>query len=239
LLIFLYKEILEKVFTKRIGKTFQPSTIPEDQLWDGPLLDSLQVEIGKLCFFLRLNFNVLCVKTIHGKNHIRMYYCAWRLEALTFLLEKKGVEWLDNSNTFTDKWMQANKGTCLSLIRYGEYDIEGKDALEACLQLDSSLTMVLIVHRNETGENLPFLLPLKSGSSCVITPFNEDIQARVKAAIDSTSSNASRKRVASPIAAGGGVGGGGGPMGTRSISSKQSASESRSTIPPVTTPSKR
>ena len=113
-----------------------------------------------------------------------------------------------------------------------EYDIEGKDALQACLQSDSSLTMLLIVHRNETGENWPFLLPLKSGSSCVITPFNEDIQDRVKAAIESTSSNASQKRVAPPIAAGGGGAGGGGPMETRSISS-------RSTITPVTTPSKR
>jgi hypothetical protein len=195
-------------------------------------LDHLQVEIGKLCFFFRLDFNVLCLKTIHGKEHIRMYSCAaLRREAI--LLETDG-EWLDNSNIYNDKWMQANKQKCLSSISYMEYDIEGKDALQACLQSDSSLTMLLIVGRDETGKNLPFLLPLKSGSSCVITPFNEDIQARVKAAIDSTSSNASRKRVTSPIAAGGG-----GPMGTRSISSKQSASESRSTIPPVTTPSKR
>jgi hypothetical protein len=224
LLFFLCKEILEKVFTQqRIGKIFGPSTIPEDQHWDRQLLDHLQVEIGKLCFFFRLDFNVLCLKTIHGKEHIRMYSCALRRE-------ETDEKWLDN--IFDDKWMQVNKRKCLSLISYMEYDIEGKDALQACLQSDSSLTMLLIVHRNETGENWPFLLPLKSGSSCVITPFNEDIQDRVKAAIESTSSNASQKRVAPPIAAGGGGAGGGGPMETRSISS-------RSTITPVTTPSKR
>jgi hypothetical protein len=206
---FLYKEILEKLFTQqRIGKIFGPSTIPEDQYWDRQLLDHLQVEIGKLCFFFRLEFNVLCLKTIHGKEHIRMYSCALRRE------ETDG-ERLDNSNIFNDKWMQANKRKCLSSIIYMEYAIEGKDALQACLQSDSSLTMLLIVHRNETGENLPFLLPLKSGSSCVITPFNDDIQDRVKAAIESTS----RKRVGG---AGGGGAGGGGPKekGTRSNLSK-------------------
>ena len=217
---FFYKETLEWVFTQRIGKLFETSPIATGQLWDGPFLHELQVEIRKLCFLFHLDFNVLCVKTIHGSKRVQMFSgCVDEYTLQT--TEARGM-CFDNSNIFDDKWMQAkaHKDSCKYLVQFRPIFLNNtadhvQARLQKCLQSDSALTVLLIVNRDQTGADSPFILPLlggKAGSSFGSAQFNEAIQDRVRAAIAVGAQKAPRNRVTPPNTGGGGPNtGGGGP----------------------------
>ena len=100
---------------------FRPSLLQREDFWEEPLLDDLQMEIAKICFLLRMGFNLLCVKNINGSRKLFLYFCQFRHDVLEFYLS--GInEWLEpDFHIFDNKWLQrsANPTKYLTLVRFG------------------------------------------------------------------------------------------------------------------------
>lgn len=162
---------------------FSPSLIAKDDSWHGPLLDNIQIHVGKICFYFRLDINILCMKNINGSWHFCVYQCSFNAEAIEAMRSVGDVEWLDQ--ICKRKWISVpcNKEKCLSCIRYGTTELTTRNELEELLnqQSGSALTLGLVSAEDTENESVFFL-----NFSSAPCPLNEDIMARVKHVIGGT-----------------------------------------------------
>jgi hypothetical protein len=158
---------------------FNPSLIAQDRFWHGPLLDHYQVEIGKVCFYFRLDVNVLCLKKIDGPGSWQffVYRCKFNHDAIT---DKGEPIWVDKVCKYN--WIRnpKNQKKCMDFITYETPESVNREELQQLLQSqsDSTLTMGLVGSIAEDEVESVYLVNLTSGLQA--DPLNKEIQDRVK-----------------------------------------------------------